>query len=352
MKRKYILITIVIFLIALMVYQLSSNKKELNAKNNPKPVPEVTIPVKTAQAVLKKLEINLVKTGSLAPFIEANVLATTSGTIKRLSFTLGDQVKQGQVLAVLDTRLLELDLLKSETNVAKLRNDVQTYEELLAGQAATREKVNELKQSYSDATNLSNQIRRQISDANIKSPTSGVVSTKLVEQGMYVNAGAEIATIVNLSKTKVQVQLTETEVYQIRLGQPVKITTDVYKGKAFNGTVSFISPQADETRSYQTEILISNSGNEILRSGTFVCADFTKKTNQELLLIPRDAITESIQNASVYVVDAGKVRLQQIETGREYAGQVAVTSGLKVGEAVVVSGQINLKDGTKVSVSK
>ncbi|EDM35163.1 membrane fusion protein; possible cation efflux system protein [Pedobacter sp. BAL39] len=352
MKRKHITIIIIVAIVGLIVYQLSSNKKELNAKNNPAPAPEISIPVKAATAVEKELQMNILKTGSLAPFIEAKVLSTGSGTVKQLYFKLGDKVVQGQPLIVLDTRLLQLDLQKSESNVAKLRNDVQTYQELLEGKAATREKVNELRQSYSDAVNESKQIRKQIADASIKSPTTGVIAQKTIEEGVYVNSGAELATVINLSKAKVQVSLTEAEVYQIKVGQPVKITTEVYKGKTFAGTVTFISPQADETRSYQVEIMVTNPGGEMLRSGTFVYADFSKKTTQQMLMIPREALTESVQNASVYVIQGNSVRLQEIKTGQESEGLIAVTDGLKAGDVVVVSGQINLKNGTKVSISK
>lgn len=352
MKRKHIFIIIIILVVGLIIYKLSSNKKQLNKKNSPVAAKELSIPVKVATATLEQVDISILKTGALAPFIEAKVLSAGSGTIKDLRFQLGDHVKEGQILATLDSRLLELDFQKSQTNAGKLGSDLQTYEELLEGGAATQEKVNELRQSYSDAVNQSNQIRKQISDANIKSPTSGTISQKLVEQGMYVNAGAELGLIVNQSKTKVQVQLTETEVYQITEGQQVVITTDVYPDKKFVGKIGFISPQADETRSYQVEILLNNAGNQVLRSGTFVYADFSKKSKQSKLMIPRAAITESVQNASVYVVNGNAVKLQQVKTGIEKDGLIEISSGLNQGDVVVVSGQINLKDGTKVSISK
>ncbi len=353
MKRKHIIITIIVVIILiLIVYTLSSNKKQIDAKNAPVAAKEVSIPVKAATATMTQVELGIKKTGALAPFIEAKLLSAGSGIIERLNFQLGDHVKEGQVLAKFDTRLLELDFQKSQTNATKLRNDLRTYEELFEGGAATLEKVNELRQTHADAVNLSKQIRKQIADANIKSPTSGTISQKLVEQGVFVNAGVELATIVNQSQTKVQVNLTENEVYQISKGQQVTITTDVYPDKTFYGTVNFISPQADETRSYQVEILLKNTGSQILRSGTFVYADFARKNKENMLMIPREAVTESTQAATVYVVKDERVKLQTVKTGREKAGLIEVSSGLNEGDIVVVSGQINLKDGTKVSISK
>ncbi|WP_408085877.1 efflux RND transporter periplasmic adaptor subunit [Flavobacterium rhizosphaerae] len=297
-------------------------------------------------------EISILKTGALAPFKEAKVISVASGNVQRLSFNLGDNVEEGQILAVIDTKLLQLDLQRSESNVAKLRRDLQTYTELLEGNAATQEKVNEIRQNYQVAVNEAQQIRRQITDASIKAPTTGVVGSKLVEEGVYVTAGSEIASVVNLSQLKVQVNLTESEVYQVAVGQQVKLTTDVYPGKEFSGTIYYISPQADQSHNYRVEIIAANVKDAPLRSGTFINADFSRKTHQNILLIPREALTESARDASVYVVSGNKAVLRQITTGADYGNSIQVLKGLEKGEVVITSGQINLRDGALISISK
>ncbi|QHS63333.1 efflux RND transporter periplasmic adaptor subunit [Chitinophaga agri] len=352
MKARYITIIIVIAIVGLIVFKLAANKRKLNEKNTPAPVAAVRIPVKVAKVTEQLFEISILKTGNLAPFKEAKAVAMSGGTLLKVNFELGDKVKQGQVLAVTDTRLAQLELQKAETNVMKLRNDLNVYTELLAGKAATQEKVNEIRQNYENAVNQVQQAKKNVADAAILAPTSGVIASKKVEQGMFVNAGTELASIVNLSRAKVQVNLTEAEVYKVKEGQQVKITTDVYPGKTFNGAISFISPQADDAHNYLVEILIGNEEDALLRSGTFVYVDFSRKTEQQVLVIPRDALTESVKDASVYVLQDSIVRQRTIQTGADVNGMVQVLSGLKAGEQVVTSGQINLKDGSTVSVSK
>jgi len=352
MKRKHILAIVIILILALIIYKLASNKKTLNEKNAPVKQTNVKIPVKVANVAEQQLEISLVKTGSITPFKEAKVISATSGIIKELRFNLGDHVTEGQILAVMDSRALQLDLQKSESNVRRLKNDLNTYTELLEGKAATQEKVNEIRQNYLDAVSQSGQYRKQLSDASVKAPTSGIIAIKPLEQGVFVNAAADIGTIVNLVKVKIQVTLTENEVYQIVQGQDVKISVDAYPGKNFTGKVSFISPQADETHSYTVEITANNNEQTLLRSGTFVYTDFSKKTTQNVLLIPREALTESTKDASVYVVQNNIVRKKAITTGAEMKGMIQVLKGLNKGEVVVTSGQINLKEGSPVSVSK
>ncbi|WP_031529758.1 efflux RND transporter periplasmic adaptor subunit [Dyadobacter crusticola] len=353
MKRKYIIFTALLALIVLIAFKLTGNKKQINENNKPQKKVAVKIPVKYAEVKQQELEMSIVKTGNLAPFKESKVITTSSGILQKVNFELGQQVQQGQVLAVMDNQTAQLDLLKAQSSLTKLKADLQTYTELLEGKATTQEKVNELRQSYSEAQVQVDQIKKQMADASIKAPTSGVISAKNMEQGIFASVGSEIASIINLTRSKVHVNLTEAEVYQIKQGQSVKITADVYPDAVFNGRISFISPQADATHNYMVEILIDNVKNAPLRSGTFVYADFSQKSKQQILVIPREALTESVKNASVYVIDkSNHVVLTTVQTGRETGGLIEITSGLNTGDRVVTSGQINLKNGTEVSLTK
>lgn len=351
MKRNYIISIVGLLIIVLIAYKLSANKKKIDEKKNKSVEAAVRIPVKVATAKEELLEVSMIKTGSIAPFKEVKALALSGGILRHVRFELGDHVKEGQVLAVMDMRALQLDLQKAETNAAKLENDLKVYTELWLGKAATQEKVTEISKNYQDALNEVNQVKKSIDDAAIKAPISGIISVKSAEQGMYINAGGEIATVINLSKAKVAVNLTESEVYQVVQGQPVKITTDVYPGKVFSGNVSFISPQADATHNYSVEIMMSNTERSLLRSGTFVYVDFSKNTAEKMLVIPREALVESTRNASVYIVSDSVVHQRTIQTGKEVNGNIQVVEGLRTGDVVVTSGQINLKEGSAVRIS-
>lgn len=352
MKKTLVVSLIFIIIVGFVAFRLATNKKKINEKKQPVKIENVQIPVTITLVREEVQEAGLVKTGMLAPFKEAKVLSVSSGNLQRLLFKLGDKVQQGQPLAIIDTRLLELDLQRSTSNVAKLKRDLQTYTELLEGNAATQEKVNDIRQHYNDAQNQVEQLHRQIADATIKAPTSGIIGSKAVEEGMFVSTGTEIASIINLSQVKVQVYLTEAEVYQVAPDQKIKLTTDVYPDKSFAGIVTFISPQANEAYNYQVEITAANNKDTPLRSGTFVYADFSRKTTRKVMLIPREALIESTQQASVYTSENGKAVLRRIKVGATYGSDIQVTGGLRPGEQVITSGQINLKDGILINISK
>jgi membrane fusion protein (multidrug efflux system) len=351
MKSKHIAALVILVLILLIVIRLVHNKKVLNQQNQPATNSEVKIPVNVAEVKVQALDAGIQKQGTVAPFKESKILATNSGQLSDVHFELGQHVQKGQVLAAIDTRMLQLQLQKSGSNQAKLKRDLQTYTDLLNGNAATREKVDEIRQNYNDEINQGEQIRKQISDAGVRAPISGVIATKSAEQGVFVNPGAEIGSVLDLSKAKIQVYLTETEVYQVRNGAHVKISADVYPDKIFDGIITFISPQADDTHNYLVEITLNNGERNLLRSGTFVHTDFGQKSIKTMLVIPREALTASVKDATVYVVENATVHLRSIVAGIEYNGLIEVRSGLKAGDRVVVSGQINLKDGAVITIS-
>ena len=352
MKSNYVTSIGVLLIIALIGYKLFANKKKIDENKSRATEIAIRIPVKVDTAQERLFELRITKTGSITPFKEVKALALTSGMIRHMRFDLGDHVKEGQVLAVMDTRTLQLDLQKAETNAGKLENDLKVYTELLEGKAATQEKVNEVRKNYQDAVNQVNQVKKNIEDASIKAPVSGIVSMKPAEPGMFVNAGGEIATVINLSKLKVAVNLTESEVYQVTQGQTVKIKTDVLPNETFSGSVTFISPQADATHNYKAEITMGNTGQTPLRSGTFVYVDFSQSTSEKMLVIPRDALIESVQNPSVYIVTDSVVHQKAIRTGKEIGTGIEVLEGLDAGTVVVTSGQVNLKEGSAISISR
>lgn len=352
MKKNIIITVVVILLLVLIILKLASNKKAINAQSQAIDTAAIAISIKADTVRNQNVDLSIRKTGTVTPFRESKVFATGSANITSVNFHLGDKVGKGQVLAVLDNRTNALELQKAQATAAKAKSDVQTYEELLAGKATTAQKVKDLQQTFNDAQNQVSQLQKQIGDAYIRAPISGVITTKDVESGVFTSPGIQIATIVDLAQAKVQVNVAEDEVYQIKQGQTVNIASDVYAGQPFSGTVTFISPQADATHNYMVEITLENSGDKLLRSGTFVTAEFTAKASHKALEVPTSAITGSGADASVYIIQNSHVYQRKIKTGRSMQTTTEVASGLQQGDVVVVSGQINLKDGSLISVSK
>ncbi|GAA4401883.1 multidrug efflux RND transporter periplasmic adaptor MexH [Nibrella viscosa] len=349
-KTTLIVIVSMLAIVSLIGFRLASNKKKIDEKNQLPTSTNVAIPVTVAQVEAGTVTQQLVKTGNLIPFKEADIMATAPGKVTRVNFELGSHVGQGAALVQVDNRLKELSLEATNLSINKLKKDVDRYNNLLAGNAATEVQVNDVTYNYQNAQNQAEQIKKQIQDATVKAPISGQVVKRTIEVGEFVNIGTVVGSIVDISRLKVEVLVNEKDVYALRKGQSVKVTADVFPGKVFNGQISFISPQGNAEHNYPVEITLSN-GN-LLKAGTFVNVDFSKSSNEKALQIPRSALVESVKNPYVYVVEGNVARQRPIKVGREFGDSIEVVSGLTAGEQVITTGQINLSDGAPVQITK
>ncbi|WP_420150464.1 efflux RND transporter periplasmic adaptor subunit [Spirosoma sp.] len=349
-KTTLIIITSAMVLVALIGFRLASNKEKIDAQNKPVVNTNVSIPVTTTQVEEGAVSQQLVKTGNLIPFREANITATTAGKVTRVNFNLGTQVSQGQTLVELDNQLKELSLQATQLNIDKLKKDVTRYNTLLAGNATTEIQVNDTKFNYENAVNQAEQIKKQIQDANVKAPISGQIVQKGIEPGVYITVGSTLGKVLDVARLKVNVLVNESDVYQLRKGQSVKVTADVFPGRTFNGQISYIAPQGTDEHNYPVEITINSAGG--LKAGTFVNVDFSQKSNQKALQIPRIALVESIKNPYVYVVENNVARQRKISVGRDFGDTIEVLGGLSAGDVVVTTGQLNLSEGKNVQITK
>jgi len=351
MKKTTIIITLaVLAVVALIGARLVSNKKKIDEKNKPVTVSNAAIPVTVVEVREDTVSQTLIKTGNLIPFRETSLMATSQGQVQKVNFELGSNVSKGATLIQIDTKLNELALQATQLNIDKLKKDVTRYNTLYAGNATTELQLNQTKFDYDNAVNKAEQITKQIQDATVKSPISGRIVKKDIEVGEFVNAGTVLATILDVSRLKVQVMVNEKDVYQLREGQKVKVTADVISGKMYSGQISYIAPRGNEEHSYPVEITVANSGQ--LKAGTFVNVDFSQKSNERSLQIPRVALVESIKNPYVYVVNQNVAQQRKLKIGRELGDNVEVIDGLQPGDRVVTTGQLNLTNGKSVQISK
>ncbi len=348
-KSTLLIVAILVGSIGLIAFRLAANKSTIDAQNAPVAAVNTAIPVTVATVAEGVVDQQLVKTGNLIPFREANITATTAGKVQQVNFSLGSFVKSGATLVSLDNELKQISLQATQLNIDKLKKDVTRYNTLLAGNATTELQVNETKYNYENALNQAEQIKKQIADANVKAPISGQIVKRDIEPGEYISPGTVLGTVLDVSRLKVNVPVNESDVYKLSKGQLVNVSTGIFPGKTFRGHISYISPQGSAEHSYPVEITIDQAG--VLKAGTFVSVDFTRKSNQKALQIPRAALVESVQNPYVYVLEGNVAKQRKIEVGREFGNQIEVRSGLSAGDKVVTTGQLNLTDGKNIQVT-
>jgi len=348
MKKRMLIIGLVIIIVAAIGFKLAANKKKLDEKKKPAVAADLVIPVNVITMQPQTVDNPLVKTGTLIPFKEADIMAISSGKLVALHFDLGSYVSQGAVVAQVDNKGLQLSLEAAQLTKNKADKDLKRYKALLAGEATTEVNFQDAQLNADNAANQIEQIQKQMSDNRIKAPVTGQVVSKLKEAGEFVNPGTVLGHIVDVGRLKVTVMVSENDAYTLKVGNPVRVTTDIYPGVSFDGKVSFISQQGDATHNYQVEIALTNRKDHPLKAGTFAYVDFERKSKEDRMLIPRSALVESMKNPVVYVVENGRAVSRKITLGREIGDQIEVTGGLSAGDQIITGGQVNITDGSKV----
>lgn len=346
--KKIIFLVITAAIVILVVSKLFDNRKHNISQMESLSVDEVS--VNAANVVKKPLQFSFDFTGTVYPFTEVDIPAETQGKITALKFELGKKVKRGDTIAVIDDKVKQLNYNSLKLEADKKHKDFIRIENLYKDGTVSEQSYNEAYTEYETAKNNLDESEKQLLYTKVTSSIDGIISKKNIEEGEYVNAGNSIASVVDISRLKVKLNVSESNVYFLKTGDSVRISTDIYPGVEYKGKISFISPYGEDTHNYPVEIEMANSEKHPLKAGAFVNVGIDIDLHKEGLVIPREALQGSIKDAQIYIVENGKAKLKKILIGREIKEQLEVLSGLNLGDIVIISGQVNLTDNKPVKI--
>jgi membrane fusion protein (multidrug efflux system) len=352
MKKSILILVSVVALVLLIGVRLYSNKQTLNEKNKVVDRSGIPVPVTTVKVGKQDVSGKFSLPAVLEPVYSANVSINAAGKIQYLHLELGTVVQKGQVLGSVDNSLKQLNLKAAQLLADKNEADYLRIKDLYDGKAATEVDLINARYNMENAKVQVAQIRQQIADGLVIAPISGVVTKKNVEAGEFVNMGSPIATVVDVSSLKSYVQVNEKNIYRLSKGKPVAVRTDIYPGKIFKGKILYISPNGDESHSYEVGISIENDKQAPLKGGTFIRVDFDASEGDHVLQIPKMALVEGVKNPYVYAVEGTRPAVRKVVLGRDLGEKIEVVSGLEEGDEIVTSGQINISDKSILEVVK
>ncbi|MBX2890773.1 MAG: efflux RND transporter periplasmic adaptor subunit [Saprospiraceae bacterium] len=351
MRNRIYLWLFLLLCAAFVAWKLYFNKKELAAETELGKVSRAYVPVEIVEAKLETLANRLEAQGIFLPAKEMFVISETAGRVLEVYKNKGEWVNEGDLIAKVDDELLRTELEATQANLAKLYKDRERLTNLIEGEAAPRNKIEDVSLGILAAEAKEKGLKKQIANTSIKAPMTGTMGLRFIERGSVIGPGIQVAQITNLEKLFLMVKVTERDVLKVRKGQPVIVSPDVYPGLSISGKVTNIGLRADNAFTYDVEIEVVNPTKNPLRAGMHGMAKFTFDTNRQGLTLPRKAIAGSLQDAKVYVVhDSILAELRPVTLGGVFDEKVEVTAGLQPGEQVVVSGQMNLSDRARVQV--
>ncbi len=361
------------------------------------------------------ITVTATSTGTIKSDNEAKITAQRTGRITRLNIEEGDTVKAGQIVAELESeealynmrlaeatlgktkfileqmkasyesmrvniekdiekaravltevdsrrkRILELkergyvtdmdvDMVQKEYEVARANLDAA-----LASRETLKAKLSEIKaqeEVVKEAANSFNLAKLKYDYSFIKSPITGVITSRPVRIGEGVNNGSLIATVVSTESMYIEALIDEADVAKVRVGEIVNITMDSYPGKVFKGEVYRISPVVlggkQETRTFEVRVRLKER-DILIKPGMSADIEIIVESIPDVLAVPAQAVIERNGKKYVYVIRGSKAILTPIEVGRFNWTFYEVLSGISEGEKVILNPEVEgLKDGARI----
>jgi RND family efflux transporter MFP subunit len=291
----------------------------------------------------------------------------------------GDKVMAGEILAILDNSDIRADLEYAKAGLSAARADsveasinLNRQRGLIKADATTQDVVDAANASFDRAV-ANMQVRAAsirsaevaLENTIIRAPFDGTVLTKNADVGEMVTPFASassskgaVVTIADMSSLQVEADVSESNIFKVKLGQPCEIVLDAYPSVRYEGFVKKIVPTADRSRAtVLTKIGFKNMDDKVLpemsaRVNFLPIAEKQAGEEKPTLVVAKNAITTRERGKVVYKVVGEYVQETPIQTGRELGQTTEIISGLSSGDVVIVSPPGGMKTGDKVEITK
>lgn len=287
--------------------------------------------------------------GTLRANESVTLVAESSRRLMKIHFTEGDEVTAEQVLFALDDSELQAELLEIEAKLALARANQKRTDQLLPSKAISQLEADTATAEVKllEAQKQTKEV--QIAKTQIRAPFAGRVGVRQVSEGAFLTTATPLVSLQDLSQMKVDFSLPERYTAEVEKGLAFTFTV-AGSGVVHQGTISVVESMIDaQTRSLQVRGVCPQPKG--LLPGGFAEITLTLRSNKQGFLVPTQAIVPSPRGQGVYVIDAGKARLQVVEIGQRTEDHVQVLTGLKADDQIAVTNLTRIRPGMDVTAA-
>lgn len=318
-------------------------------ESTPAPQPVRTTPVSTGPA-----SPAILASGLVASRDEMRLSFKTAGIVRRIAVREGEDVKRGQVLAEIELGEIGATVEQAREAAAKAQRDLARGESLYADQVISLEQLQDLRTQARVAGAQLAGAQFNLGYSVITAPRDGVVLRRFVEERELVPAGQPVVALgARAGGYVVKAALADREIVQVALGDTVEVRLDAFAGRTLPGTVAEVSRAADERSGlFPIEVRIDSTPLP-LASGLVakLAIQPARSRTETLVYAPLSALVEGDgDRASVFKVEAGRARRQEVRIAFITNGAAALATGLAAGDQIVTEGAPYLNDGDAVRV--
>ncbi|HJN07030.1 MAG TPA: efflux RND transporter periplasmic adaptor subunit [Bacteroidales bacterium] len=372
MKQLILIFTISIFIIScssedennsdadnLRLYK--TQVKELNEKisdieqaNNDKEYSGIKIPVKLESLSLRPFSHNFTAVGELESINDAFISPEINGQITSVYVSEGQYVQKGQLLAKLNTVIIETNIQEIESQLSLAKTIYEKQSSLWEKNIGSERQYLEAKNSFENLQNKLSTLKAQYDLAIIKSPINGIVEEIFHKKGELATPGMQLMQIVNIDELYVTVKLSEAYLPIIKKGDIVTISFPAYPGLEYRKPVyrtgNVINKQ---DRTFIVQIKIANKNGK-LKPHLQANVNINDYNIDNVIVLPTILIKEDMTGSFIYIVETANGKSiatkKYIKTGISYKDKTEILDGLSAGDMIITDGYSNVSNGSVVNV--
>src|SRR5438309_4528072 len=362
----FLIVIVLVVLGALTLFQRRAQYQALAKETETLSIPTVAV----FHASVESAEEDLVLPGAMQAYVESPIYARTNGYLKKWYHDIGSRVRQGDLLADIDTPEVDqqlsqarADLNTAQANANLSKITAARYQELIKTDGVSKQEVDnavgDLEAKVANVKSAEANVRRLEeleSFKHIYAPFSGVITRRNVDTGTLINAGnggasQQLFFLAQTDPLRVYVSVPETYAPSIHAGLSAYLELTQYPGQKFQGKVVRTAEAIDPgTRTLLTEVDVPNHDGALLPGG-YAQAHLQVKVTGARLVVPVNALLFRSEGLRAVAVDANhRTHLKQLTIGRDYGTTLEVLQGLDASDWIVLNPADSLEEGQEVRV--
>ena len=339
-----------------------------------------TLRAETDQAALSAVSVvspkqtapadEIILPGNVQPFITSPIYARTNGYLKKWYFDIGAHVKQGQLLAVIETPEVDQQLQQARSNLLTAQANLELasitktrYQGLLKSNAVSQQDVDNAVGTFNankaivEADKAAvEQYSALVSFEKVYAPFDGVITARNTDIGDLINAGSsggvktDLFHISQPGKLRVYVNVPEEYSQGIKVGMTADLSLAEFPGRKFQGTLIRTAEDINvTTRTLLIEIDVDNPKGTLL-TGSYAEVHLAVPTQASTFLLPVNTLIFRTEGLRVGVVKDGKVVLTAVTPGHDFGNQIEIVAGLKADDQVIINPPDSIVSGQQVQI--
>ncbi|MBC7408263.1 MAG: efflux RND transporter periplasmic adaptor subunit [Arcicella sp.] len=351
--QKPILITYLLFILTACQPNNSEQIKEEEGKSKVSQTTENVVTVKLAESKIKSFPLQVMATGKVTALTQAKINFKTTGIIEKIMVQNSATVKAGQILAVLDNAQQRITLQQAQDHLQDTRVELNKLLLEFGGKDRDTTSVSnrimeniKAKCGFTKALTNLRDAQLKLEYTYLKAPYAGVIANLKTKAYNSTLTTEPFCTILSRESLVVEVSILESELGIITLGQVAKVKSLVYSERNYVGKVSEINPLVNEQGLVLIKVRIQNPDQYLLEGMN--AQIIIEKNLQNQIVIPKEAVVERSGKKVVFVYENGLAKWNYVTVAHENSQEVAISEGLKVGQKVIVEGNLNLGHDAKV----